>query len=102
MSSSNGHRRPNILFIMTDDHAAHAMSCYGSVVNRRPTSTASPRQGMRFDNCFCTNSICTPSRAVDPHRHLQPRQRRHHAVDAFDGRQPTFPTLLQAPATRRP
>ena len=57
-------RRPNILFIMTDDHAAHAMSCYGSRINRTPSLDRIANNGMRFDNCFCTNSICTPSRAA--------------------------------------
>lgn len=56
--------RPNILFIMTDDHAAHAMSCYGSRINETPNLDRIAEGGMRFDNCFCTNSICTPSRAV--------------------------------------
>lgn len=56
--------RPNILFIMTDDHAAHAMSCYGSRINATPHLDRIANEGMRFDNCFCTNSICTPSRAV--------------------------------------
>ena len=56
--------RPNILFIMTDDHAAHAMSCYGSRINATPNLDRIADGGMRFDNCFCTNSICTPSRAV--------------------------------------
>lgn len=55
---------PNILFIMTDDHAAHAMSCYGSRINRTPHLDRIANGGMRFDNCFCTNSICTPSRAA--------------------------------------
>jgi arylsulfatase A-like enzyme len=55
--------RPNILFIMTDDHAAHAMSCYGSVVNQTPNMDRIAREGMRFDRCFVVNSICTPSRA---------------------------------------
>ncbi|MBN1865283.1 MAG: sulfatase [Victivallales bacterium] len=54
---------PNILFIMSDDHAAHAMSCYGSRINRTPNLDRIAEEGMRFDNCFCTNSICTPSRA---------------------------------------
>ncbi len=58
------HRPPNILFIMTDDHAAHAMSCYGSRINRTPHMDRIASGGMRFDNCFCTNSICTPSRAA--------------------------------------
>ncbi len=55
--------RPNIVFIMSDDHAAHAMSCYGSRINRTPQLDRIAEGGMRFDNCFCTNSICTPSRA---------------------------------------
>ena len=56
--------RPNILFIMSDDHASHAMSCYGSRINKTPNLDRIAEGGMRFDNCFCTNSICTPSRAV--------------------------------------
>ncbi len=56
--------RPNIVFIMSDDHAAHAMSCYGSVINRTPHLDRIANEGLRLDNCFCTNSICTPSRAA--------------------------------------
>ena len=56
--------RPNILFIMSDDHASHAMSCYGSRINETPNLDRIAEGGMRFDNCFCTNSICTPSRAT--------------------------------------
>jgi len=56
--------RPNILFIMTDDHAAHAMSCYGSRINKTPNLDRIANSGMRFDNCFCTNSLCEPSRAA--------------------------------------
>ncbi len=55
--------RPNILFIMTDDHAAHAMSCYGSKINKTPHMDRIANEGMLFENCFCVNSICTPSRA---------------------------------------
>ena len=57
-------KRPNILFIMTDDHASHAMSCYGSKINQTPHLDRIAEGGMRFDNCFCTNSICEPSRAA--------------------------------------
>ncbi len=57
-------KRPNLLLIMTDDHAAHAMSCYGSRINRTPHLDRIAEGGMRLDNCFCTNSICTPSRAA--------------------------------------
>lgn len=56
--------RPNILFIMADDHAAHALSCYGSKINTTPNLDRLAAQGMRFTNDFCTNSICTPQRAV--------------------------------------
>ncbi len=57
-------QKPNILFIMTDDHAAHAMSCYGSKINKTPNLDRIAEDGMRFDNCYVTNSICTPSRAA--------------------------------------
>jgi len=57
-------QRPNIVFIMSDDHAAHAIGCYGSRINKTPNLDRIAEQGMRFDNCFCTNSICTPSRAA--------------------------------------
>jgi arylsulfatase A-like enzyme len=55
---------PNILYMMADDHAAHAISAYGSKINQTPNIDRIAQQGVRFDNCFCTNSICTPSRAV--------------------------------------
>src|SRR5688572_1424311 len=56
--------RPNILFIMTDDHAAHAISAYGSRVNQTPHIDRIAREGALFRNVFVTNSICTPSRAT--------------------------------------
>src|SRR5688572_22432583 len=56
--------RPNILFIMTDDHAAHAISAYGSKVNVTPNIDRIAREGALFRNVFATNAICTPSRAA--------------------------------------
>ena len=56
--------RPNILFIMTDDHAAHAIGAYGSRVNKTPHLDRLAREGALFSNVFATNSICTPSRAA--------------------------------------
>lgn len=56
--------RPNILFIMSDDHAAHAISAYGSKINKTPNIDRIAAGGVRLENCFCTNSICTPSRAA--------------------------------------
>ena len=58
--SSGVKGRPNILFIMSDDHASHAMSCYGSKINKTPNLDRLAKEGMRFTNCFCTNSICAP------------------------------------------
>ena len=57
-------QRPNIVFIMTDDHAAHAIGAYGSRVNETPNLDRLARQGGLLRNVFATNSICTPSRAV--------------------------------------
>jgi len=55
--------RPNIIFIMSDDHAANAISCYGSGLNTTPNIDRLANEGMRLDHCYVTNSICTPSRA---------------------------------------
>jgi len=91
----SGKTRPNILFIMTDDHAAHALSCYGSRINKTPNLDRIGKQGMRFENCFCTNGICAPSRAViltGKYSHI------NGVTDNslnFDGTQQTFPKLLQ-------
>lgn len=59
-------QRPNILYIMSDDHASQALGVYGSRLsglNPTPNIDALARKGMRFDRVFCNNSICTPSRA---------------------------------------
>ena len=87
--------RPNILFIMTDDHAAHAMSCYGSVVNRTPNMDRIANEGMRFERCFVVNSICTPSRAsilTGKYSHINGVP----VFNRFDGSQPTVAKYLQA------
>src|SRR4051812_21577001 len=52
--------RPNILYIMSDDHAAHALSCYGSKMNQTPNLDRIAAAGMRFTNCYVTNSLCGP------------------------------------------
>lgn len=88
-------RPPNILFIMSDDHAAHALSCYGSRINTTPNLDRIAREGMRFAHCFVTNSLCAPSRATlltGKYSHL------HGVKDnatRFDGTQMTFPKLLR-------
>lgn len=87
--------RPNIVFIMSDDHASHAMSCYGSRINKTPNLDRIAREGIRFDNCFCTNSICAPSRAViltGKHSHINGVMDNRQT---FDGSQQTYPKILQ-------
>ncbi|MHB8293518.1 MAG: sulfatase family protein [Acidimicrobiales bacterium] len=91
-----GDMRPNILYVMSDDHAAHALICYGSRVNTTVNLDRLGEEGMRFENCFCTNAICTPSRAViltGLHSH---RNGVLTLFDDFDGRRQTFPKLLQS------
>ncbi|MHC4109628.1 MAG: sulfatase family protein [Planctomycetota bacterium] len=88
-------KRPNIIFIMTDDHASHALSCYGSRINKTPNLDRLAKEGMLFENSFCTNSICAPCRAViltGKYSHI------NGVIDnrkRFDGSQQTFPKLLQ-------
>ncbi|MBP7747401.1 MAG: sulfatase [Phycisphaerae bacterium] len=88
-------RRPNILYIMTDDHAAHALSCYGSRINQTPHMDRIAREGMRFANCFCTNGICAPSRATILTGKYSHRNGILDNRQEFDGGQTTFPKLLQ-------
>jgi arylsulfatase A-like enzyme len=57
-------QRPNIVFIMSDDHAAHAIGAYGSRINKTPNLDRLAREGALLRNVFATNSICTPSRAT--------------------------------------
>lgn len=90
--------RPNILFIFTDDHAPHAIGAYNGwlkEVNPTPNIDKLASQGMLFQNSFCTNSICGPSRAViqtGKHSHVNGFRQNGNK---FDGSQQTFPKLLQ-------
>jgi arylsulfatase A-like enzyme len=92
--SSAAANRPNILYIMSDDHAAHAISAYGSRVNQTPNLDRLATGGVRFDNCFAVNSICTPSRATiltGKYSHLNGVP----VFNRFDGSQPTVAKYLQ-------
>jgi arylsulfatase A-like enzyme len=57
-------RRPNILFVMTDDHAVGQLSCYGNRILHTPNMDRLASEGVLFQNTFCTNSLCAPSRAT--------------------------------------
>ena len=87
--------RPNIIFIMSDDHAAHALSCYGSRINKTPNLDRLARGGVRFTNCFCTNGICAPSRATILTGKYSHRNGVIDNRSEFDDSQVTFPKLLR-------
>lgn len=97
-SEDNPQERPNIVFIMTDDHAAQAISAYGHPISQlapTPNIDRIAQNGALFQNNFCTNSICGPSRAViltGKHSHINGFRMNG---EIFDGSQPTFPKFLQ-------
>jgi arylsulfatase A-like enzyme len=57
-------KRPNVVFFLADDHTWQAISCYGSKLGATPNIDRIAAAGVRFDRCFCTESICGPSRAA--------------------------------------
>jgi arylsulfatase A-like enzyme len=88
-------KRPNIVFIFTDDHGRQAISAYGSRVNKTPNIDRIADEGLLFNNCLVTNSICGPSRAViqtGKHSHINGFWKNGLT---FDGSQQTFPKLLR-------
>lgn len=87
--------RPNIIFIMTDDHAYQAVGAYGSRINATPNLDRIADEGIIFRNSFVCNSICAPSRAAlltGKHSHANGHLDNRHR---FDSSQVTFPKLLQ-------
>ena len=65
-ASVHAEKRPNILFIMSDDHTSQAVGAYGgrlAALNPTPTIDSLADEGMVFENAFCQNAICVPSRA---------------------------------------
>src|SRR5436853_1422601 len=88
--------RPNILVIISDDHACQAIGAYGSKVNQTPNIDRIAAEGMRFDRCYVTNSLCGPSRAcilTGKYSHLNGFY--NNTNSRFDGSQTTFPKLLR-------
>ncbi|MDF1812824.1 MAG: sulfatase [Verrucomicrobiales bacterium] len=92
-------KRPNILFVFSDDHAPHAIGAYDGwlkSVNPTPEIDKLAADGMLFENSYCTNSICGPSRAV-----IQTGKHSHkngfmNNGNSFDWNQQTFPKILRA------
>ena len=88
-------RRPNILFIMTDDHTTQAMSCYGGRLIQTPNMDRIAGEGIRFDNCYATNALSGPSRACILTGKFSHENGFTDNASIFDGDQQTFPKLLQ-------
>lgn len=88
-------QRPNIVFIMSDDHAYQAISAYDNRLIETPNIDRIAKMGMLFTNASVTNSICAPSRAViltGKHSHINGKIDNHFP---FDTTNVTFPQLLQ-------
>ncbi len=97
-AKENNPKRPNILYIMSDDHAANAISCYGGrLANIAPTPNIDrlAKEGMRLENCFCTNSICVPSRASILTGQYSHKNGVYTLRDALDPKRQTVAKLLQ-------
>ena len=96
--ASGSVQKPNVVFIFSDDHAPHAIGAYNGwlkSVHPTPVIDRLAADGMLFENSFCTNSICGPSRAV-----IQTGKHSHkngfmNNGNTFDWNQQTFPKLLQ-------
>jgi len=88
--------RPNILFIMSDDHAYQALSCYGGQLNKTPMLDRLATEGMLFRSAYVTNSICGPSRAVILTGLYSHRNGFRQNGNRFNGNQVTVSRLLQA------
>ncbi len=87
-------RRPNIIVMMTDDHTAQAMSCYGSLLVETPNLDRLAREGMLFENCYVPNAISGPSRACILTGKYSHANGFTDNSRTFDGDQQTFPKLL--------
>ncbi len=86
---------PNILFIMSDDHAYQAISAYTNRLTETPNIDRIANEGMLFTNACVTNSICAPSRAViltGKHSHINGKI---DNIFPFDTTQVTFPQILK-------
>jgi arylsulfatase A-like enzyme len=97
---SQAAQRPNIIYIMSDDHAFQALSAYGGPLKElapTPNIDRIAKDGVRFDRCLVTNSISGPCRAVvltGKYSHLNGFMK-NEGQAPFDGSQQTFPKLLQ-------
>ena len=90
-------KKPNILFIFSDDHATAAIGAYGSKINKTPNIDRLAKAGAIFRNCHVSNAICGPSRAViltGLHSHKNGKKTNFHKFPI----QQTFPKILREEA----
>lgn len=95
LAQTPSNERPNIIFMMADDHAYQAISAYTNRLIETPNIDRLAQEGMLFRNASVTNSICAPSRAViltGMHSHINGKTDNHFP---FDTTQMTFPQYLQ-------
>ena len=88
-------KRPNILYIFSDDHSIQSISAYGSRFNKTPNIDRIASEGAIFKQSFCTNSICQPSRAAiltGKHSHLNGVT---YNGAKWNGSQTVYPKLLE-------
>ncbi len=87
---------PNILFVFTDDHAYQAVSAFASRINVTPNIDRLAQEGMCFDRCYVTNSVCGPCRAaILTGKYSHKNGFYANETSDFNGQQQTFPKLLQ-------
>ena len=87
--------RPNILFIFSDDHAFKAVSAYDGSLNQTPHIDRLAEEGMLFQRCYVTNSICGPQRASIQTGKYSHKNGFLRNGNKFDGTQQTFPKLVR-------
>src|SRR5690606_27286063 len=88
-------QKPNIVFIMSDDHAYQAISAYSEKLIKTPAIDRIAKEGVIFKKGYVTNSICSPSRAViltGKYSHVNGLR---DNTSEFDGSQQTLPKILQ-------
>ncbi len=94
--------RPNILFVMTDDHPHHQMSLTGNPLINTPNLDRLAAEGVWFKNAFCTNSLCAPARAtiltgcLSNVNGILGNSEDKDRIERLDPDLPTFPLLLKS------
>lgn len=89
------HKRPNILFILSDDHAYQAISAYGNKIVTTPNIDRIAKEGVLFSNALVANSICGPSRATLLTGKYSHENGYKANEEFFNTNQFLFPALLQ-------